>query len=88
MGKDIDSLVLEIVRKAVSEPLTVKPKDECCQGFMPQPDEAPGTHEFQIRNAEEIREFARRLDEWIALHPVLDHVVDGSRDAIYGERRT
>lgn len=31
-------------------------------------------------------EFARRLDQWIALHPVLDHVVDDSRESIYAGR--
>ncbi len=30
--------------------------------------------------------FARRLDEWIALHPVLDHAIDDSRESIYEGR--
>ena len=32
------------------------------------------------RSAEEI---ARRLDAWTALHPVLDHAIDDSRESIY-----
>ncbi|MDB5387186.1 MAG: hypothetical protein JWM11_2832 [Planctomycetaceae bacterium] len=28
-------------------------------------------------------ELAQRLDAWIALHPVLDRVVDDSRESIY-----
>ena len=31
-------------------------------------------------------EFARRLDAWIALHPVLNHAVDDSRESIYSDR--
>jgi plasmid stability protein len=31
-------------------------------------------------------EFARRLDAWIALHPVLDHAIDDSRESIYAGR--
>lgn len=35
------------------------------------------------RSAEE---FARRLDAWTALHPVLDHAIDDSRESIYEGR--
>ena len=28
-------------------------------------------------------EFARRLELWIALHPVLQHAIDDSRESIY-----
>ena len=31
-------------------------------------------------------EFARRLDAWIAMHPVLDHVIDDSRESFYAGR--
>lgn len=31
-------------------------------------------------------EFARKLDEWTALHPVLDHEIDDSRESIYEGR--
>ena len=31
-------------------------------------------------------EFSRRLDSWIALHPVLDHPIDDSRESIYAGR--
>lgn len=31
-------------------------------------------------------EFARRLDAWIALHPVLDHSVEDSRESFYAGR--
>lgn len=31
-------------------------------------------------------EFASRLDSWIALHPVLAHAIDDSRDSIYAGR--
>lgn len=31
-------------------------------------------------------EFAQRLEAWIALHPVLGHAVDDSRDSIYAGR--
>lgn len=31
-------------------------------------------------------EFAQRLDAWIALHPVLDHAIDDSRESIYAGR--
>ena len=31
-------------------------------------------------------EFAKRLDSWISLHPVLDHAIDDSRESIYSDR--
>ena len=31
-------------------------------------------------------EFAQRLDSWIALHPILDHAIDDSRESIYAGR--
>ena len=31
-------------------------------------------------------EFERRLNAWIALHPVLDHAIDDSRESIYAGR--
>lgn len=31
-------------------------------------------------------EFAKRLESWIALHPVLDHAIDDSRESIYAGR--
>lgn len=31
-------------------------------------------------------EFAKRLDSWISLHPVLDHAIDDSRESIYSAR--
>ena len=30
-------------------------------------------------------EFAKRLDSWIALHPVLDHAIDDRRESIYSD---
>ncbi|QDT56618.1 hypothetical protein Pan44_46750 [Caulifigura coniformis] len=31
-------------------------------------------------------DFARRVEAWIGLHPVLDHAVDDSRESIYAGR--
>lgn len=31
-------------------------------------------------------EFARRMEAWIKLHPVLDHPIDDSRESIYSGR--
>ena len=31
-------------------------------------------------------DFAQWLDAWIALHPVLDHAIDDSRESIYAGR--
>jgi len=31
-------------------------------------------------------EFARRLEAWIALHPVLDHAIDDGRESFYADR--
>jgi plasmid stability protein len=31
-------------------------------------------------------EFAKRLDSWIALHPVLGHAIDDSRESLYAGR--
>lgn len=31
-------------------------------------------------------DFAEWLDAWIALHPVLDHAIDDSRESIYAGR--
>jgi plasmid stability protein len=31
-------------------------------------------------------EFAKRLDAWTALHPVLDHAIDDSRESLYAGR--
>lgn len=31
-------------------------------------------------------EFAQRLESWIALHPILDHAIDDSRESIYAGR--
>ncbi len=31
-------------------------------------------------------EFAERLESWIALHPILDHAIDDSRESIYAGR--
>lgn len=32
------------------------------------------------------RSFRERIDSWIALHPVLDHPVEDSRESIYSGR--
>ena len=39
-----------------------------------------------VRPATAPAEFVRRLKAWIALHPVLDHAIDDSRESFYEGR--
>jgi hypothetical protein len=39
-----------------------------------------------VTRATSPEEFARRLQAWIDLHPILDHEIDDSRESIYSGR--
>ncbi len=47
---------------------------------------AQGKTRHRPRRRRSPEEFARRLDLWIKLHPVLDHAIDDSRESIYEGR--
>lgn len=41
---------------------------------------------LKVKVRRSAEEFAKHLDAWTALHPVLDHPIDDSRDSIYEGR--
>jgi hypothetical protein len=64
----------------LSKTLELKPKDlDSLTDLTGHPEQRP-SHEMSIE------EFDRRTEEWIKLHPVLDHAIDDSRESFYAGR--
>ena len=54
--------------------------------FLRQMVEENLAEEEEVASSQSVEDFAKRLDAWIALHPVLDHAIDDSRESIYSGR--
>ena len=81
LSPDIETILLRRAA-AAGKDLSAFVAEVVAEAVAEDLEPAPPT-ESALRRSAQMRE---RLDRWTALHPVLDHVIDDSREAIYAGR--
>ncbi len=81
LSADVENILIRRAAAAGKE-LSVFVAGVVTEAVVEELEPAPPT-ESAVRRAARFRE---RLESWTALHPVLDHVIDDSRESIYAGR--